>query len=252
MPSLIRPPRSNTAEAEHPGMKRRKSSVPSLKSLPLAFRMKRKNTSTFEVQPAATEPFQASLLTLPTELQLQLAQYLSFSDLCSLRAVSRDSNQLITGPESAIARYWIMHKLHHVHRLYPAPSHNQWQYLTSQMHRWYTARHLAEMIAYHIQYKTLLYVQRHSPSNVLSTQVLAALLLPPIHSAEKKFVTPFPVTPFPANPLTPFPATPLTPCLSLPLTYALHFTICRLTPFAPCLVTPRPSITIPQTIFKRQ
>ena len=187
MPSLAKLSRTNTPEPNQADTKRRKSSVASLKALPLPFRNKSKDP--IQVPATHTEKLSGTnLLNLPTELQLQVLRHLSFSDLCALRATSRDFNQSVTGPESAITRYWIASKLHNVHRLYPAPSHDQWRYLSSQMRRWNTARHLADMIARHIQYKTLLYVQRHSSSEFLSSSILAALLLPSVYSDQTRLV----------------------------------------------------------------
>lgn len=191
MPSLGRLSRSNTQATpvspfikdQSANMKRRKSSVPSLKVL--AFRSRRKQS--VDVPALHTEQL-INLSSLPTELQLHILQHLSFSDLCALRATSRSSNVLITGPDSAVAKYWITSRLHHVHHLYPPSSENHWKYLTSQMRRWNIARHLAETIAYHIQYKTLLNVHRHSASAILSTPILAALLIPVLYTERNKFV----------------------------------------------------------------
>lgn len=157
--------------------KPRKSSVSSLRVLPLSFRSRRKEP---EMPAVHVEHKDAGLLLLPIELQLQIVQHVSFSDLCSLRASHRTLNALIAGPDSAVSRYWVVSRLHHVHRLFPAPTEDLWAFLVAQMHRWNEARHLAEMIAYHIQYKTLLYVQRQRPNHVLSLSTLAPLVLPAV------------------------------------------------------------------------
>ena len=184
MPSLARLSRNNTSELEQTNTKRRKSSV---MSLPLAFRSKRKDV---DMPATHSEDLRTNIFSLPTELQLDVFRHLSFADICALRATCKTANHSMTGPESAVARFWISSKLNQVHRLYPAPLTNQWDYLTAQMHRWHVARHVAEMVAYHIQYKTLLYVQQHSSSNVLSSSILAALLLPQVYSSRKKYVPP--------------------------------------------------------------
>lgn len=192
MPSLARLSRTSSQATmvapppvEKPNMKRRKSSVPSFKNISLPFRSRRRDSDLAAIH---AEHVGNNLLSLPTELQLQVLQYLSFTDLCSLRAVSSESNRFITGPNSAIARYWIASRLHQVHRLYPAPPKNHWQHLTSHMHRWSVARHLAEMIAYHIQYTTLLYVHNRASHNGLSVSMLSALLLPEVYTIKTKFV----------------------------------------------------------------
>lgn len=173
------------ASPEVTDKQRRKSSISALKTIPLPFRSKRKDRTA--PPPTHTDEVRVNLfLLLPTELQLQVLQECSFADLCALRATSKEFNRSITGPNSAIARYWIGYRLNSVHRLYPTPQQEQWKYLTSHMHRWNGARHLAEMIAYHIQYKTLLYVHQQSSSPVLSSTILSALLVPGTYAPHAK------------------------------------------------------------------
>ncbi|KAL1303208.1 hypothetical protein AAFC00_006628 [Neodothiora populina] len=192
MPSIGRLSRSSTSlsatpnDTEPANMKRRKSSVTSLKAMTLPFRSSKRKD--MEMPATHAETAHSSLLSLPTEIQIQILQYCSFDDLCALRATSREVNQFVTGPYSSVSRYWISSKLHPVHRLYPVPpAGDLWTYLTAQMHRWNVARHLAEMIAYHIQYRTLLLVQRQSSSPILSASILAALLLPGAYAGQTNY-----------------------------------------------------------------
>ncbi|GAB7352123.1 hypothetical protein MBLNU459_g2618t1 [Dothideomycetes sp. NU459] len=151
------------ATAARPPARTRKSSLSSLKSLSIPFRSKRKAS---DLQATHVEKLDLGmgLLSLPSELQVQVLNHLSFSDICALRTTCAACNSLITSPNSALARHWARFKLHAIQRqLYPAPSQGFWQYVVQQMHKWNVARHLAELLSHHVQYRTLLYhsAQKH-------------------------------------------------------------------------------------------
>lgn len=148
---------TNAAESRRPAWAgRRNSSISSLKSFSIPFRGKRK---TPDLKASHVERLDSGLgfLSLPSELQCQILNHLSFSDVIALRSTCTACNSLITSPSSALARHWAKFKLHAFQRqLYPAPSQDFWQHVVKQMHKWNVARHLADMLSYHVQYKTLL------------------------------------------------------------------------------------------------
>lgn len=147
----------NATEARRPAWTgRRKSSISSLKSIPIPFRSKRKNPD-LKASHVERLDLGMGLLGLPSELQCQILSHLTSSDVLALRTTCTACNSLITSPNSAIARHWAKFKLHPFQRqLYPAPSHDFWQHVVKQMRKWNVARHLAEALSYHVQYKTLL------------------------------------------------------------------------------------------------
>jgi len=117
--------------------------------------------------------FEVSLFALPTELISQIAERLSFEELCTFRRTCRAANALLV--EGDVMRRWVAVSIDDVQLgLHSVPAPVTFRYALEQQHRLIAARALAGRYCDYVERDILPYTLRRRDPNLSDTRLREA------------------------------------------------------------------------------